>query len=190
MIANLRSLLSTAALATLLPLAACGGDDATTTGQGPSGGPSGSSSGGAPAAAAAVPDAVFAAEAPAGAVSVTEALAAAEEGKELVVRAVIGGRKKAFVDSRAVLVGIDEGLAPCPPEEGCPTPWDYCCETPDTLLANTLTIQVVGDDGKPLTGTLKGVHGLEELKTIVVAGTVRTAGDTLLLDAKRIHVEG
>ena len=50
-------------------------------------------------------------------------------------------------------------------------------------------MQVAGADGSPLACTLEGANGLRELATIVVAGTVRTAGESLVLDAEKIYIE-
>lgn len=139
---------------------------------------------------AAISASMFVKTAPDGAVGVREAIKSAKPGQDIVVRAVVGGRKKAFVDGRAILVAIDTALKPCPDEEGCPTPWDYCCETKETLLANTMTVQIVDDKGAPIAASLSGVHGLKELVTIVVAGSVRNAEGSLVVDAKKIHVVG
>ena len=106
------------------------------------------------------------------------------------MRAVIGGRKQAFVGSSAVFVAIDTALTACDEEEGCPTPWDYCCTPQDQIAANTLTIQVVDETGSPISSTLKGVGGLTELKTVVVSGKVRSTEGTVVVDAERIHVVG
>ena len=170
-----------ALVALLLPLlAACSGDETADTG-------SGAGAQGARAAAA-FPADLFVAQAPDGAIGVREAITSAKAGEDIVVRGVVGGRKKVFVDGRAILVAIDPELKPCPDDEGCPTPWDYCCETQDVLLAHSMTVQVVGEDGNPLATSLEGAHGLDELSTIVVAGKVRNAEGTLVVDAHRIHV--
>lgn len=159
-----------------LALAACG-DSSTANGD-----PSSPSTDSFPAG-------LFVDAPPEGAIGVRAAIAAAEEGRDIVFRGVVGGRKKVFVDSRAILIAIDSELQPCHPDEGCPTPWDYCCDTPETLLANSVSVQVVDADGAPIEQTLEGAHGLRPLSNIVVAGVVRTAGESVVIDAKHIHVE-
>lgn len=163
----------------LFSLSACVGEEGTGTSPQPGGGA---------AASAKIPAAVFVDTAPADAIEVREAILSAKPGADIVVRAVVGGRKKAFVDGRAVLVAADTRLAPCGSGEGCPTPWDYCCESKETLAANTMTVQIVDAKGTPLGTDLKGAHGLDELKSIVVAGTVRNVEGSLVVDAKKIYV--
>ena len=67
-------------------LSACGGDDETTGSPDPGKEPMNKS--------VEVPAEMFLAAAPSGAIGVREALTTAKAGEEIVVRAVIGGRKK------------------------------------------------------------------------------------------------
>ncbi len=140
-------------------------------------------------AAASFPDGLFVDAAPEGAIEIADAVMNAKDGQEIVVSGRIGGRKKVFVDSRAIMLAIDNKLKHCPDEEGCPTPWDYCCDTPETLLANTISVQVVDEKGAPLEGSLEGVHGLKPLAHVVIAGSVKKAGDSVVLNATKIFVK-
>lgn len=106
---------------------------------------------------------------PSGAVSITEAKESAREGDTVVIRGRIGGRKAPMSNESTVFTIMDMEIAYCGQHEddGCSTPWDYCCETPDTIGANSATVQVVGD------GTIDPVGaGLKPLDVIILIGTV------------------
>ena len=118
--------------------------------------------------------AVFVDAEPADAVVVSELRKAAKPGDTVTLVGKIAGAKNPFTDGFATAVVSDIALETCDliPGDECPTPWDACCADPDHIKAVRLTIQVLGDDGRPVTQTLKGVNGLKELDPIVVTGTV------------------
>jgi len=144
----------------------------------------------APAAEAAWPEGLFGSAAPAGSEPVAAARAAARPGADVVLRGRIGGRSKPFAEGRAVFQIVDPSLEPCPPDEGCPTPWDYCCMTPEEIAGHSATVEVVGADGAVLARTLRGAHGLEPSREVIVAGKVRSTDAGLVVDATTIHVVG
>jgi hypothetical protein len=141
---------------------------------------------------AALPSTLFVATAPADAVPLAQAKAAAAPGERIVFEAKVGGRKEAFVAQRAVFFVVDGALKSCTDLHPgtCATPWDYCCEPPDSLTANMATVQIVGDDGRPLAVSLD--DNLEPLSTVVIAGTVGTIDDAgnFVVNADAIHVRG
>lgn len=110
---------------------------------------------------------------PEGVESITEAKADAKEGDRVVLRGRIGGRKQPLTSGSLAFTLVDLSLAYCGQhtEDACGTPWDYCCETPETINAHGATVQVVGADGAPLEGDAS-VAGLEPLDEVVVVGTV------------------
>lgn len=132
------------------------------------------------------------AAAPEGARSLAEVKSGAQKGDSVTFTARIGGREEPFVADRAVMLVVDPALESCAELHGdaCKTPWDYCCEEPDSLLANSATVQFVGEDGKPLPFALEGVDGIEPLRTITVVGTVasKDEGGSLVVTATGIHV--
>src|SRR5687768_15020565 len=78
------------------------------------------------------------AEEPAGARGIIAARKEARDGDEVVVVGRIGGDRNPWVEGRAMFVIVDPSppdptVKPCPEEEGCPTPWDYCCADPEAL---------------------------------------------------------
>lgn len=146
-----------------------------------------------PSATATLPEGLFLDEEPDGARGVGEVKADEDATGEVVVFGRVGGRKDPFVDGSAMFLLADAEMKSCDELHGdaCKTPWDYCCEPRDSLLAKTATVQVVGEDGKPLRVNLSGHHGLEPLKHVVIAGKVsqRGEGGSLVINAAGIYVK-
>jgi len=112
---------------------------------------------------------------------------------DVVITGRVGGRAEPFVDGAAVFILTDSALKSCDQIHGdkCQKPWDYCCETRESLIAYTATIRVTGADGKPLQLNIKDERGLAPLATVTIAGTISTHEDNqLVIDAKQIYVEG
>lgn len=143
-------------------------------------------------AAGALPADLWLAAEPAGAVSVRAAKLDAAAGRDVVVRGRIGGRKEPFVTGSAVFLLVDQALPTCNERhaDGCPTPWDYCCEAREDVLASSATVQVVGGDGRPLKVGLQGQRGLVPGAEVVVKGQVAAAekDGTLVLTARGVYV--
>ncbi|MDI9402855.1 MAG: hypothetical protein QM516_03180 [Limnohabitans sp.] len=146
-----------------------------------------------PASSPKIPDNVFVDEAPANAKCVAEVKKSAKKGDTVVIQAKIGGRSEPFVKNRAVVVIADRCMKSCDqiPGDTCAKPWDYCCEPPESLKANTMTMQFVDDAGKVLKTGAQGVHDLEPLALIVVEGTIVEKDDkgTCVVRVKRVFVE-
>ena len=124
---------------------------------------------------------------PTGAIPVSEAKQSAREGDQVVVRGRIGGRRDPMNAEVAVFVMIDPAIPHCVIGV-CKVPWDYCCETPESITTNSATVQLVGDTGKPMNIDL-GKHALEPLDEIVVVGTVgpRPTEAVFVIHARKIH---
>ncbi len=119
------------------------------------------------------PDSAFLlAEKPADAQGV--ALARRHEGgeEEIAVEGRIGGSAEPFVEGIAAFTIVDAAVPHCSAEEGCPTPWDYCCET-DQLKENTALVKIVGADGKPVSKDARQLLGIKELSQVVVRGKAK-----------------
>lgn len=126
-------------------------------------------------------------QAPQNVVDVASAKKDAGEGDRIAVRGVIGGRLDAISKESAVFVIMDPSIPSCAdnPEDACRTPWDYCCETPETIAANSATVQIVGaGDGASIRGA-----GLSELDEVIVEGAVgpRPSGDVLVIRADSVY---
>lgn len=174
-------------VALLVPALLVGCDKPTASNGG------GESSAAQSADAGGLPSDVFLSAAPAGARGVGEVKADPNVAGAVVVHGRIGGRPKPFVDNAAVFVIADAKLKDCIQrhgEGGCPMPWDYCCEPKDSLLANTATVRIVGDDGRPLRVGVQGRGGLEPLVDVTVVGEVqpRASADVLVIDARQVYV--
>lgn len=148
--------------------------------------------GNSPAAAeSSLPSSLWLANAPANAKPMAEVKKSAAVGQDVIVSGRIGGRKDPFVTGRAMFLLADRSLPSCTEKhgDGCPTPWDYCCETPETILANTGVVQIVGADGKPLKLGLEGLHGLQPLREVVIVGEVSNAGENVVINATGIYLK-
>jgi hypothetical protein len=128
---------------------------------------------------------------PTGAKPVAEVKKTATAGQNVVVFGRIGGGKEPFVTGRAMFMLADRSMPSCVEKHGpgCATPWDYCCEPKETVLASTTTVQIVGPDGKPLKQGLSGEHGLKPLTDVVIAGEVSSAGENVVIDATGIFIK-
>ena len=135
-------------------------------------------------------EAVFLDSAPEGAVSVLETRKKVEPGATITVSGRIAGAMEPFSAEYATLVLSDDSLETCEknPSDSCKTPWDACCVEPKTIAASRITVQVLGEDGRPVGQTLKQVRGLKELDGLVVTGTVAegSSAENLILNATGI----
>ena len=141
-----------------------------------------------------LPAGLFVDAAPEGALDVTVVKDSAKEGDTVIVRGKVGGTMEPFAAGRAaVVLGSEVSIQSCEVREGdgCETPWDYCCMTREALTAGTLTVQVLGADGRPLKASLQGANGIDHLTVLVVKGTVGKRPDpaVLVVNAEAIYVE-
>lgn len=127
------------------------------------------------------------ADEPPGAVGVIDAHQA--EADEVTVTGRIGGSAKPFVEGAAAFTIVDPSISPCSDEEGCPTPWDYCCSTSELPTATAL-IKVVDEQGQLVTGDARKLLGVNELAMVVVRGKAeRDAEGNLTVLANQVFVK-
>ena len=119
--------------------------------------------------ATATPSAFVVSSEPTGAVPVGEARESAKDGDDVVLVGTIGGSPKPFVDGIAAFTIVDPKVPYCAPEEGCLTPWDYCCEQ-GQVKDNIATVKVVDESGKPVASDARDLLDVKELSTVVVKG--------------------
>lgn len=125
---------------------------------------------------------------PAGAVAVGEARQSVKHDEAVVLVGLIGGSRKPFVDGLAAFTIVDSKVPYCAAEEGCPTPWDYCC-TQDQVANNIATIKLVDEAGKPVMSDARELLNVKELSTVVVQGTAqRDDQGNLTVAASRVFV--
>lgn len=106
---------------------------------------------------------------PAAAVPVGTARETVQDTEEVTLVGRVGGSADPFVDGLVAFTIVDPKVPYCPDEEGCPTPWDYCCKQ-DQVKENVATVKLVDDDGKIVTGDARQLLGIKELATVVVQG--------------------
>jgi hypothetical protein len=127
---------------------------------------------------------------PAGAVGVLAGKKTAKNGE----RVVLEGRVKDFIDGLSAFTLIDSSLRACsdagdPMGENCKTPWDYCCIDQKEITAATVNVEL-RDGAVPFPYSLKGFHGLDNLKHVVVTGQALVDKDgNVTLVAKGLHVK-
>lgn len=140
-----------------------------------------------------LPDNLFVDTPPASPRGVRQLKAADELEGEVVVFGRIGGRVNPYVHNNAVFLLADDAMKDCSELHGdsCPTPWDYCCEPKDSLNASLATIQIVGEDNRPLRIDLSEHDKLKPSTRLTIAGEVAShePGSNLVINARKIHVQ-
>jgi hypothetical protein len=114
---------------------------------------------------------VLAAE-PAGALGIVEARETVQNDDEVVLVGRIGGGTDPFVEGIAAFTLVDLSLEPCPADEGCPTPWDYCCDL-NKLASHKATVKVVDQQGRLVSVDARKLLGVDALTTVVVRGKAK-----------------
>lgn len=111
---------------------------------------------------------------PAGAKGVIDVRKGAKDGDDVVVVGRIGGDVKAFVEGRASFSIVDSSLKPCNEkgDDGCKTPWDYCCDT-DALPKSMATVKFTNAEGQTVGTDARQLLGVKELQTVVVKGKAK-----------------
>ncbi len=125
---------------------------------------------------------------PEGAIAVGDARQSVENDQAITLVGLIGGSTEPFVDGIAAFTIVDAKVPYCAPEEGCATPWDYCC-TQDQVADNIATVKVVDENGKPVGKDARELLGVKELSTVVVKGkATRDEQGNLSIAASEVFV--
>jgi len=125
---------------------------------------------------------------PSGAIPVGEARQSVEDEQTVTLVGTIGGSSKPFVDGLAAFTIVDPQVPYCSADEGCPTPWDYCC-TQDQVKDNIATVKIVDESQKPVADDARKLLGVKELSTVVVQGKAqRDNQGNLTVAASKIFV--
>jgi hypothetical protein len=109
---------------------------------------------------------------PDGAIPVGTARDSLQGEQEVTLVGRIGGSADPFVDGLAAFTIVDPKVPYCSADEGCPTPWDYCC-TQDQVKENIATVKVVDESGKPVAEDARQLLGVKELSTVVIQGIAK-----------------
>lgn len=125
---------------------------------------------------------------PAGAVAVGEARQSVAGEQAITLVGTIGGSSEPFVDGLAAFTIVDTKVPCCGVDEGCPTPWDYCC-TQDQVKDNIATVKIVDEAGRTVADDARKLLGVKELSTVVVEGNaLRDDQGNLTIAATHIFV--
>ncbi len=130
--------------------------------------------------------------APAEAKNVTVAREMVKANEPITVTGTIGGVKAPFVDSRASFIIADHTtMKACGTTcTTCPTPWDFCCEPPETLQKSIVSVQVVDANGKVIKQGLKSYSGLTENQVVTISGkfSKNSSKNLILINAEKIYI--
>lgn len=121
--------------------------------------------------------------------SVLDARKSVKDGDDVVLIGRVGGSTAPIVKGRATFTIADTSFKPCNEtgDDGCPTPWDYCCEA--GINKGLATVKIVGEDGKTLPVDVRDGLGLKELQTVVVKGKAkRDEAGNLTVQATGVYV--
>ncbi len=126
---------------------------------------------------------------PANTTPVGDARQNAKDGDPVALLGHIGGTADPFVDGLAAFTIVDPQVKYCQPEEGCPTPWDYCC-TQNEVKENIAMIKIVDDQGQAVSEDARQLLGVKELSLVVAEGTAqRDDQGNLSVLATRVYVK-
>lgn len=131
------------------------------------------------------------AERPAETVALAAALKGVPELGEVTVQGRVGGTREPITEGFAAFVLADEAIWFCDEgeEDHCPTPWDACCENPETVKALRVLVQFADEDGLPRRGDLLKQLGIGPNQTIAVTGQfVTDAQGNRLLNAREVWI--
>jgi hypothetical protein len=115
----------------------------------------------------------------------------ARDDEEVVVVGRIGGGENPWIEGRAAFSIVDNSLKACSdiPGDGCPIPWDYCCETHNLPTASVL-VTVVDQNGDMVKADARALLKAKELSTVVVKGKAKRDRDgNLLVLASGVYVK-
>lgn len=112
---------------------------------------------------------------PAGAKGIRAARKDAKDGDDVVIVGRIGGERQPWVEGRAAFRVVDAAFTPCNEkgDDGCKTPWDYCCDDSDELHQGMATVKVVDGEGKTVPVDARKLLDVKELQTVVVKGKAK-----------------
>ncbi|HIK92666.1 MAG TPA: hypothetical protein EYG03_11875 [Planctomycetes bacterium] len=121
---------------------------------------------------------------PDGAADVIKVREDAADGEDVVIVGRIGGSSNPWIEDRAAFSIVDGSLKACSDIEGdgCPMPWDYCCET-QKLPTATALVKVVDEDGELVKADARELLSVKELSTVIVKGKAQRddAGNLTIL---------
>lgn len=126
---------------------------------------------------------------PPGAIPVGQARLESKDGDAVTVLGFIGGSTRPFIDDVAMFTIVDPRVPYCSDDEGCPTPWDYCCRQ-NEVKENIATVKLIDDTGVTVMSDARSALQLAELQLVVVTGQAeRDEAGNLVVLAKQIYIK-
>jgi hypothetical protein len=124
---------------------------------------------------------------PADAKPVAQAIGA-DDDAEITVVGRIGGAKNPWVDDMAAFTIVDPSLKACSdiPGDNCPEPWDYCCESSETMATHSVAVKFTDGNGSVVPADARKLFGIEPLQTVVIRGKLQKddSGKTAVIAEK------
>ncbi|MEG2236923.1 MAG: hypothetical protein RRY13_04630 [Akkermansia sp.] len=91
-------------------------------------------------------------------------------GEKATIKASLIGQDNIFEDDLAIFIIGDPAAIKVAPDK--PIPWSDKETPPEVVKENTMRVQFVDAQGKPLHASAKGVKGLQELDNVIISGTM------------------
>lgn len=125
---------------------------------------------------------------------INELRSSAKVGDSVAFAGKLVGGDPVLIDSRAIMtLGDPAKLISCDLREDdhCVTPWDVCCDDPDEIKQNIVTVQAVDADGRPLKEGFRGLGGIKELSEVTVLGTVAEGSndENMIVNLSGVYVK-
>lgn len=122
--------------------------------------------------------------APAEVLTLEEAVQRSKAAENVTISGRVGGTVEPITEGLAAFMLADEEVWFCDEGESdhCPTPWDACCENPETVQALSVIVEFQDATGVPLRGDLNKDLGLMPNQTVAVTGklTVDANGNKVM----------
>ena len=109
---------------------------------------------------------------PATALNVIAARKSAKQDESISLVGRIGGSTDPWINGLAAFTIVDTSLKACNdiPGDSCSKPWDYCCESSESLTSATALVKFVDEKGQILNVGARDLLNVAELNTVVVTG--------------------
>ena len=132
-------------------------------------------------------------EKPADAIKISELRTNHKAGEKVTFSGQVIGSSDVFIDGLAVMImGDPTKMKTCNliPGDSCQTPWDVCCDDPDLVKANIVSVQILDPSGAPIKAGLKGLSGIKEMSDLTITGVIEESSnkENMIVNATGIYV--
>lgn len=132
-------------------------------------------------------------EKPAEAIKISELRTKHKAGETVTFSGQVIGSSDVFIDGLAVMImGDPTKMKTCNliPGDSCQTPWDVCCDDPDVVKKNIVSVQILDPSGAPIKAGIKGLSGIKEMSDLTITGVVEKSSNdkNMIINATGIYV--